>query len=50
VFVLFELEGLSGVEVASLVGVPIGTVWTRLSDARARFKAAWLAQHEGEAP
>lgn len=39
-FVLFELEGLSGTELASALGIPIGTVWRRLHDARNVFAAA----------
>lgn len=38
VFVLFELEGLSGQEVADLVGCPLDTMWTRLFHARREFK------------
>jgi RNA polymerase sigma-70 factor (ECF subfamily) len=32
--VLFELEGLSGQEIALALGVPLKTVWTRLHHAR----------------
>lgn len=32
--VLYELEGLEGKAIADLVGIPIGTVWTRLTQAR----------------
>jgi DNA-directed RNA polymerase specialized sigma24 family protein len=32
--VLFEIEGLSGEEIARLEGIPPGTVWRRLHDAR----------------
>jgi RNA polymerase sigma-70 factor (ECF subfamily) len=32
--VLFEIEGLSGQEIAKLHGVPLRTVWTRLHHAR----------------
>jgi RNA polymerase sigma-70 factor (ECF subfamily) len=32
--ILFEVEGYSGPEIASLQGVPIKTVWTRLHHAR----------------
>ena len=39
VFVLSEIEGLSGPEVAAALGLPIGTVASRLHRARARFKA-----------
>jgi RNA polymerase sigma-70 factor (ECF subfamily) len=37
-FVLFELEGLAGQEIAELLGVPVGTVWTRLHHGRERFQ------------
>lgn len=37
VFALFELEGLSGEEIAERLGCPVGTVWTRLHHARAEF-------------
>ncbi len=36
VFVLFELEGQSCQQIADLVGAPIGTVYSRLHQARAR--------------
>jgi len=39
-FVLFELEGLSGREVAAALGCPESTVFRRLHDARKRFSAA----------
>ena len=34
VFVLFELEGLSGAEIADVLGIPVGTVRSRLRLAR----------------
>jgi len=37
VFALFELEGLSGDEIAERLGCPVNTVWTRLHHARAEF-------------
>jgi RNA polymerase sigma-70 factor (ECF subfamily) len=37
VFALFELEGLSGEEIAERVGCPVNTVWTRLHHARQAF-------------
>lgn len=37
VFALFELEGLSGEEIADRVGCPVNTVWTRLHHARKEF-------------
>jgi RNA polymerase sigma-70 factor (ECF subfamily) len=33
-FVLFELQGLAGEEVAEALGIPLKTVWTRLHHAR----------------
>ncbi len=37
VFALFELEGLSGEEIAERVGCPVNTVWSRLRHARRDF-------------
>lgn len=42
VFVLFEIEGLSGGEIAELVGCNVATVWTRLFHARKEFRALAL--------
>jgi len=36
-FVLFEIEGYSGEEIAEILDVPLGTVWTRLHHARKAF-------------
>jgi RNA polymerase sigma-70 factor, ECF subfamily len=36
-FILFELEELSGAEIAALKGVAVGTVWVWLHRARAHF-------------
>lgn len=38
-FVLFEIDGLSGEEIARVQGVPVNTVWTRLHHARKEFFA-----------
>jgi RNA polymerase sigma-70 factor (ECF subfamily) len=38
-FVLFEIEGLSGEEIARIQSVPVNTVWTRLHHARKEFFA-----------
>ncbi len=38
-FVLFEIDGLSGEEIARIQGVPLNTVWTRLRTARKEFFA-----------
>ncbi|MFZ5442558.1 MAG: RNA polymerase sigma factor [Myxococcota bacterium] len=39
-FVLFELQGLAGEEVAEALGIPLKTVWTRLFHARKEVTAA----------
>jgi len=40
VFVLFELEELTSVEIATLLELPLGTVYSRLRRARALFERA----------
>lgn len=47
VFVLYELEEVSGSEIAKLLNVSENTVWSRLRLARARFKKHW-ARRAGE--
>jgi RNA polymerase sigma-70 factor, ECF subfamily len=47
-FVLFEIEGLSGEEIAQLQGIPLNTVWTRLHHARRDFFAMAAKQHRAE--
>jgi RNA polymerase sigma factor (sigma-70 family) len=41
VLVMVEWNGMSGVEVARALGVPVGTVWRRLHEARAELKATF---------
>jgi RNA polymerase sigma-70 factor (ECF subfamily) len=51
VFVLYELEGLSGEEIAALTGINPSTIWVRLHRARARFVArveALASRERGE--
>jgi RNA polymerase sigma-70 factor, ECF subfamily len=36
-FILYEIEGLSGEEIAQIQGIPLNTVWTRLHHARRDF-------------
>lgn len=40
VFVLLKMEGLSGEEAATVLGIPVKTVWTRLHHARLELRAA----------
>jgi RNA polymerase sigma-70 factor, ECF subfamily len=40
VFVMFEIEGMSSEQIAESVGVPVGTVYSRLYRARKRFTRA----------
>jgi RNA polymerase sigma-70 factor, ECF subfamily len=40
VFVLFEMEGLKGEQIASIAGCPVATVWRRLHYARRAFSEA----------
>jgi RNA polymerase sigma-70 factor, ECF subfamily len=43
VFVMFELDEMSCDEIASALGVPVGTVHSRLFTARKLFQKAMLA-------
>jgi RNA polymerase sigma-70 factor (ECF subfamily) len=50
-FILFEIEGYSGEEIAALEGVPVNTVWTRLYHARKEFASlVGRAREEGRIP
>jgi RNA polymerase sigma-70 factor, ECF subfamily len=44
VLILYELEGLSGAEVATITGQSLASVWVRLHRARGRFLEAMTAQ------
>lgn len=44
VFVLFELQELSGAEIAAILEIEPSTVWTRLHRARKAFRDAWAAK------
>ncbi|HEY5281198.1 MAG TPA: sigma-70 family RNA polymerase sigma factor [Polyangia bacterium] len=50
VVILFEIEGLSGEEVASLTGTSLATVWVRLHRGRKKLKAHYreLLEKRGE--
>ena len=45
-FVLREINNLSYREIAEAVGVPVGTVMSRLARARVMLRAAWMAEEE----
>jgi RNA polymerase sigma-70 factor (ECF subfamily) len=47
VFVLFELEGLPGEEIAGRLRIPLPTVWTRLFHARREFARLARAARRG---
>jgi RNA polymerase sigma-70 factor, ECF subfamily len=47
-FVLFEIEGYSGDEIAALLGIPVATVWTRLHYARRDFMKLVRAHEKRE--
>jgi RNA polymerase sigma-70 factor (ECF subfamily) len=49
VFVMFEMEQMTCEEIAAAVGVPVGTVWSRLHLARKQFKDACARQEKREA-
>ena len=48
ILVMFELEGLAGGEIAELLGVPKGTVFSRLANARQLFLAAFQRRELSE--
>ncbi len=48
VFSLYELEALDGNAIASMLGIPLGTVWTRLHHARQRFAKLMQTRLEKE--
>jgi RNA polymerase sigma factor (sigma-70 family) len=45
VIVLAEVEGLSGPEIAEALGIPVGTVWTRLHHARSALREQLRRKH-----
>jgi RNA polymerase sigma-70 factor, ECF subfamily len=46
--VMFEIEGMSAPEIATLTGVPINTVYSRLASAREKLKSAALRARRRE--
>ncbi|MDD1517951.1 MULTISPECIES: sigma-70 family RNA polymerase sigma factor [Bradyrhizobium] len=47
-FVLREINNLSYLEIAEAVGVPVGTVMSRLARARAMLRAAWTEEEQAK--
>jgi RNA polymerase sigma-70 factor (ECF subfamily) len=47
IFVMFEVEELSCVEIAAALEIPVGTVYSRLHHARKQFDAALAADERG---
>lgn len=50
IFILFEIEGYSGEEIAHREGIPVNTVWTRLYHARRDFVALLEARQREPPP
>lgn len=50
VVVLYDLESREGQEIAAMIGVPIGTVWTRLHQARQTIEKAMRRELAMERP
>jgi RNA polymerase sigma-70 factor (ECF subfamily) len=48
VFILFELEKLTGEEISEALDVPLGTVYSRLQAARKAFRQALSRREAGE--
>ena len=48
VFVLYELQSLSGQEVADVLDIGVNTVWGRLRLARAAFRKAWERREQAQ--
>lgn len=50
ILILREMEDMAYEDIAEILGVPMGTVMSRLSRARLNFRQAFLAADEGEKP
>ena len=47
-FVLYEVEGLSGDELANTLGVPVGTAYRRVHTARRKFAEAYRRERQDD--
>ena len=47
ILILREIEEMNYREIAAVIGVPIGTVMSRLARARAALKSQWLGRESG---
>ena len=50
VFVLFEIEDMTGEEISQALAIPLGTVYSRLQLARREFKRQVVRLEAGKAP
>jgi RNA polymerase sigma-70 factor (ECF subfamily) len=50
VFVLFEIESMTGNEISEALGIPLGTVYSRLRLARTAFRASVACRRAAEHP
>jgi RNA polymerase sigma-70 factor (ECF subfamily) len=50
VFVLFEIESMSGAEISEALGIPLGTAYSRLRLGRAVFRAAVARRQAAGSP
>jgi RNA polymerase sigma-70 factor (ECF subfamily) len=50
VFVLFEIEAMTGAEISEALGIPLGTAYSRLRLARTTFRAAVLRRRAARPP
>jgi RNA polymerase sigma-70 factor (ECF subfamily) len=48
VFALFEIERMTGEEISDALGIPLGTVYSRLRLARASFRGAVARRRAAE--
>jgi RNA polymerase sigma-70 factor (ECF subfamily) len=47
IFVLYEIEDMTGEEISQMLSIPLGTVYSRLQLARKAFKRAVVRMESG---